>query len=451
MIWERPTMPSLAELNVRRVTGNRSIAGPNTLLVTDAETPAPDGSNVYRLSGPGSMSCLVSALYGNHISALSILDCDWDLDSMPDWVRTEAVNAFSSVVQQWGNSTIDSAHGLANLIANVRTLIPSPKITKPITDAPIIAVGAGPSTQELLPQIAESGCPVICCDAALKPLLAHGVKVLGCTPLERLRSTAWKLPEDTGNAVFMGSPFCPPEAVRAFASHTFWPTADPIYEWLGIEGETFHPGTTTGTMAVAVALRLTTGPVYLVGHDLCGGHMDGADISKHFTDGFNASHLGHDGEMKKTKTAWLRAKFDLEGMDTKRLINAGGNVKMGLVLDGIRTGPLPIWVDSRATVPTSANKPLSPEILERITSLPDDLLAGVENLTKITALSECGLDNLIHPRSLDAAIYLLRPLYAQMSIERRFGHEPTRLVSAFQEAFRNIVTTVVEPLRHACQ
>jgi len=334
-----------------------------------------------------------------------------------------------------------------NLLANALTLLPSPRILQPLTSVPIVAVGAGPSAHAMLDDLRSCGLPIIACDAALKPLLTAGVKVAACTPLERLTSTAQKLPADCGDVVFAGSPFCPPAAVQAFKRHTFWPTCDPIFDWYEAPDSDFHPGTTTGTCAVATALRLTSGPVYLVGHDLCGGHMPGADVSAKMADGFDAVRVGYNGMLLQTKTAWLRAKYDLESMATDRLVNAAGHRGLGLSLDGIRTGALPTQEPSELPWPVLRCDERLSVFTEKIAHFASDLRLLANQAQSCMTLEDCGLENLIHRRSLDPVAYILRPLYAQCNIQRRLGWDEADVVKIFKQAVANIVHTVSGALR----
>lgn len=442
-------MSPLDALPVRRlVTRTETYRDSGDLLVLTDDRPAPDGARVYRVVRAGDIGALIAGMFGNSISGLSLADTAFDLSGLSPSQTTECMDAIRATAQQWGNCTLDGAHGLANAIQNAPLLLDAPRVHKPITAIPAIAVGGGPSTTALMDAIRESGCLIVACDTALKPLQNAGITAHACTPLERLRSTTDKLPVSAGPTVYCGTVWAPPSAVNRFAKHTFWPTTDPVMDWLGVSDSDFDTGTTTGTCAAAVALRLTSGPVYLVGHDLCGNHMDGADISAKFASGFDAERIGHDGQMHPTKTAWLRAKFDLEGMDTGRLINAGGHAGYGLVLDGVATGCLPTWVSGGIQWPTERGNRLM-DFLARARYLWLDLEVAATRAQIVTDISDMGLERLCDPRNLDAVAYVLRPLYAQCSLERRLGRAPDTILRTFKEAIANISDTIGGALRHA--
>ncbi len=441
-------MSSLAAGNVRRIVSNpqASFEAGDVLILTD-DRPAPADATVFRALIPGDLSNFIASLYGNPITAFNLLTTPWEMDHLSSEQCREIFDAIRAVSQQWGNSTIDGAHGVRNLLSNALTLLPSPDMPTPLTNSPIVAVGAGPSCQAMLEELRICGLPIVSCDAALKPLLDAGVPVEACTPLERLRSTGQKIPTDCKNVMFAGSPFCPPSAVQPFARHTYWPTCDPIYDWYGPIPTDFHPGTTSGTAAVAVALRLTNGPVYLVGHDLCGGHMAGASVSANLADPFDATRLGYNGELLPTKTAWLRAKFDIESMRTNRIINAAGHRGYGLRLDGIRVDALPKQDAIELHWPQLRNPKRHGEFMEKAAYLVDDMEAMATKAQSVATLQDCGLEHLINTRSLDPVAYMLRPLYAECSILRRLGREESDVVSLFKQAIQNIVHTVSGALR----
>ncbi len=65
----------------------------------------------------------------------------------------------------------------------------------------------------------------------------------------------------------------------------------------------------------------------------------------------------------------------------------------------------------------------------------------------VASLEDCGLEHLINSRSLDPVAYMLRPLYAQCSVQRRLGHDEASVVAIFKRALENIVHTVIGALR----
>ncbi len=370
----------------------------------------------------------------------------------------------SVIVQQWGTSIIDPAHGLANMIANANRLVNAPRVPRgTLGNLPVLAIGAGPSTTALMDVIRERSKHwfVICADAALKPLLEAGVTVHACTPLERLNSTGQKLAGlPKHDAVFCGSPFVPPDALTAFSRQTLWLPPDPLFDWYMGEDVTsdYMAGTTSGTAAIAAAKHLTAGMVYLVGHDLCGGHMSGADVSQRTADAFDAVRPGNDGHMHQTKTAWLRAKSDIDGAgDTDRLVNVGGHHGHGLVLNGVTLGDMPpvLADDLHGSNPLHAVCDVAEAMptdrldgfRDRARFLPDDLLAAATEAQKATVLEHLALERLTPARSRDPLGYLMRCVYAQASLERRLGRPVQHVLAMVKDAYTNVADTLVQPLR----
>ncbi len=443
-------------MTFRRIISDQLDCQPGDLLVVEHANPLPLGIQVYRITTDLDAVALVGALFGNHLTGFDLADHPMLLDGLSPERRQIILDAVAATLQQWGTSILDPAAGIANLIRNARTLLPKPRVLGPITNRPAIAIGAGPSTTALIDQLRELSPRflVVAADAALAGLYAQGVRVHACTPLERLNSTAAKFDRlETEGTIFCGSPFVPPKAVAAFSEHTLWPTADPIHQWFAGETPGFYPGPTSGTNAVAVALAMTSGPVFLVGHDLCGGHMSGAGVSSSLADPHTQTRLGNDGKAHPTKIPWLRAKNELEGMSIGgRLFNAGGHAGHGLVLNGIPCAPLPAQAAMMSASPIQTIMPGAddgarlPAFLERVTCLGEDLREATVRASRATVLEQMSAEALCPERNRDAFIYLMRSIYAQASLERRLGATSESVIALANEGLANAVDTVCEAL-----
>ncbi len=435
------------------------------LLAVDA-TGIAAGTNVFPVNQVGDLTQLIFGLFGNNLHGCHLADTPIELSGLEQKYQGEVLDAVSAVVQQWGTSIIDPAHGLSNMIANAKRLVNAPRIPAgALGYMPVIAVGAGPSTSALMDVIRDRSRHwfVICADAALKPLLEAGVTVHACTPLERLTSTAEKLAGlPAHEVVFCGSPFVPNAAVEAFSRHSLWLPPDPLFDWyLGDDLQSeYMAGTTSGTAAIAAAKHLTKGPVYLIGHDLCGGHMAGADVSQRTADAFDAERLGNDGHMHQTKTAWLRAKSDIDGAgDTSRLINVGGFHGFGLVLNGVPCADMPevLLDDLHGINPLhaiiDAAEAMAPDRLDgfrdRCRFLADDLATAAANAQDATVLEHLALERLTPARSREPLGYLMRCVYAQASLERRLGRPVNQVLSMVKNAYANVASALEQPFREA--
>lgn len=426
------------------------------LLLCDQSVSAPKGAQCYRLESPLDAAALVGALFGNHLSGIHLASIPVDLSGLTPDIRRAFLDSVQATVFQWGTSVIDPACGIGNLIANGGKLLPSPRVLGPITNRPALAIGAGPSTSAMMDEIraAAPGMLVVAADAALGALTAEGIRVHACAPLERLNSTAAKLKGvDTEGVIFCGSPFAPPAAVNAFSEHALFLTPDPIYAWFAGETGSHAPGPTSGTAAVAVALELTTGPVYLIGHDLCDGHMQGAQVSANLADPFTHQRPAYDGTMRSTKLPWLRAKNDLEGMGvTGRLVNPAGRAGHGLVLSGIPCDPLPSFAGMLPGMPI---QPIMPEpgagerataFRDRVQHLEADLRQAADLAARATCLEQVSAEIVCPERSRDCFIYLMRGVYAQASLERRLGRSAPAVMAQVSQGIGNAVAAVAEAL-----
>ncbi len=445
---------------LKRIVSRQEDLQPGDILVFNGDPAQARGENVFIPRQPGDLADMVFCLFGNNRSGLALADTPFLLEGLTPDQQTEVLDAVSAVAQQWGTSVIDAAHGIANVIGNACSLLNQPRLVGPLCSVPVIAVGAGPSTTALMDTLvwASKRTFIVAADAALKPLLAAGVRVHACTPLERLNSTAQKVVGTASDAVFCGSPFVPPDACAAFKHHLLWTPPDPLMEWYTGEeiGNDYTPGTTSGTSAAAVALRLTTSNVYLVGHDLCGGHMEGATVSAGLADAFDSQRMGNDGTLRPTKMAWLRAKSDLESMGGReRLFNAGAAIGHGLKLNGIEIEALPevylpAGVESLVAA-CQADELMGKDRLKQFRQKTALLCAHIENAAFLSKTATClehlALERLCPEENRDAMGYLVRSVYAQASLERRLGRPVATVIEAVKQAFVNIADTVVQPLR----
>lgn len=431
-----------------------SLVGDRLTFLRDGDVPL-----VISLERPGDAAAVMGAVFGDQIDALELARIPWTSVEGP--FHVELLDAVRAITQQWGNSVIDNASGLANLIGNAPRLLTSPRLAT-ITDVPAIAIGAGPSLDasiEAIQRVAH-GCIIVAAESALPRLIAAGIHVDACTPLERLRSTAQKLDgvDIDRLTTFCGNPFVLPGVVERFGRAVLVPSCDRVFDWyVGEETpSSMNVGPTSGTMAVSVALALTCGPVYVVGLDSCGGYSAGATVSASLHPGAELHRIGVDGQPHATTVAWLRQVEHLAGIDgAGRCVNVAAGLGMGLPIAGMPIGALP------AHLPALYRQPMAPlwdvgdpTRLERFRvlarALPGDLARAVCAAAGATQLRQIAASNLLPDGNGPALAYLCRGLYAQCSVMRRTGHSELRILRVFREALENIVATVERPIRHAC-
>lgn len=430
------------------------------MLILIGDEPAPESGvgPVVRVRSPEDVLELVQHLYGDITKSFRLVETEMEYEhksTADDQWRGMVVNEFighaSTFVRLWGNSTIDGLHGMYNLCSNIVKLLDAPSIknVKPLA-CPVIAVGAGPSLDKVLPHLSKwrQFALIVSCDTAAKKLKAAGCDPHIVTPLERLNSTADKLAGYDGDAWFAGLPVVPKAAVDTFKRHMLVAQDDAPYQWAGIEGHDIFTGTTSGTMAVAVACHMTTGNVYLVGHDLM---MDdgayAAGLSSH-VDQSDATIpvMGNDGQRHMTKPDWARAATDIAFMGAnlnaaqRALFNVGAGLGLGIRI----TNSLPCTVEDMPNVPHETSwtftesDPPSRRAIAAGRVLLRDFDAIVDHAAQLTDLKQIDLSTIIHERNQLMFAYIMRPLFCQISVERRLGRPENELLNLYKQRVRNM-------------
>ncbi len=175
-----------------------------------------------------------------------------------------------------GNDIGDTYTGLHNAARNARSLLDKPALPELrgiFGRTPVISIAAGPSLSDHLDHLRElqDRCVLVACDAMLAGLLDAGIEPHFVTPLERIRATADMLQGADGTRThFAGLPVVLPAGRDVFGERAVCIHAgDQLYDWLDPScGGRLYCGSSTGVLSVSLALHLTDGPVYLVGHDL---------------------------------------------------------------------------------------------------------------------------------------------------------------------------------------
>jgi len=435
-------------------------SGERVVALSLCEEQAPKNVETYAVRSGHDARTAACLLFGTHVSAVDLVDAVFHvehsvgrLEEYRQRVLQEFFRSLESVPHVWGNSTIDGLCGLVNVATNAEQLLGCPGLRR-VTDAPAIAVGAGPSLGDHLDELRElsRSCVIVACDAALRPLCEAGVTVHAVTPLERLNSTAAKMAEGTAQ-LYAGTPVVPPAAVRGCEQYAYVPQGDGLYDWLERRAPRPYVGSTSGSMAVAVALALTNGPLYLVGLDLCPDgaqtHVDGAASAEHFDLGHSAVVRHNGGGAVRTRFDWARSATEISTMiHGRRAANVGAAEGRGVLIPGTVPERLPSglpdmeaiqWPDEYDSVPNQT-------WCDRARHLGSDWLDLVNNVCFLKELSGLQLDVLMPKRNVDAVSYLLRPLLAQLSVERRLGRDERQLLGVAQERLANMTEQCLDVL-----
>lgn len=336
--------------------------------------------------------------------------------------------------QLYGNDIMDSFTGLMNAAGNAQQILPSPSIDDCWTmfgQTPVISIAGGPSLRRHIPRLRElqDRCILVACDSVLPGLLREGIQPHFATPLERLQATVDLVQPVRGTrTIFAGSCVVPPAALEPFEGRSIAVFAgDQLYPWLSPEpGRRVNTGSSTGVFSFYVGSSLSSGPVWLVGHDLArdrgASHWEGANYSSGLwaeqKQKINASARvntgyedrlipGNDGGPVPSIAWWDRFRSELaqrvaelkaEGRTT---YNVNAHDRVGAVIDGSEAAPLPD-PSSLPILPPIQLPERKPERYEqwriRAVRLPDDIASfrkALGTLREEVAMARLGtLENL---------------------------------------------------------
>jgi len=330
---------------------------------------------IARCASTSDIRAMVLAAFGAHhdippLGGVSIID-DHPLPSetassrerlLPD-LRT----ALRDQPQLYGNDIIDSFMGLWHASLNAPRLLAAPFLGENFGvggATPVIAIAAGPSLRGHLDRLRrlQDRCLLVACDSAFPGLIAAGVVPHVVTPLERLRANATFMPPAAGTRCgFAGLPVCHPDALVPFDSRVLGVAGyDRLYDWFWPDNQNrVMTGSSTGVLAVSIALALGTGPVYLVGHDLATiddlSHWDAAELATKQWKSMKASAVygsgyddrlipGNNGGTVRSIVWWdrFRHEIGLLARSLKRQVfNVNAFHRVGAVIENTSAADLP--------------------------------------------------------------------------------------------------------------
>ncbi len=247
-----------------------------------------------------------------------------------DQLRQPLLTLLGDRPLSYGNDILDSFTGVVQSAANARQILPAPTLAEMAGfygTTPVIAIAAGPSLKRHLDTLRRlrDRCILVACDAVYAGLVDAGIDPHFVTPLERtddilpfFRRTA------DSRAVFAGLPLCVPQLIAPFGDERCIQLScgDRVYDWL-VPGATHrvNSGMSTGTLAVSVALAISSGPVWLVGHDLARDAGPEAGVQAGASHWEGAAHAANE---------WRKAKSDgakpVEGMEDRMVPGNGGGM-----------------------------------------------------------------------------------------------------------------------------
>lgn len=421
-------------------------------------------ATIARASGPASAEHIVSAHFSRH-AAICQLPATRFFDRHA--VRQDLVDLRLSVAREFyellsrrpldmGDCVMDGMQGVYHVALNAEQLLPARALLQvPPTRVPAIAIGAGPSLARHLDRlrVLQHKALLVSCDSALPGLLRAGITPHVVTPLERVIDI---LPESFPAArypgiTFAGVPVVLPEIVRKFDTHLLVPGADVLYQWACCEEEEhIWYGQSTGVLAVAVALAMTRGLVYLVGHDLsfAGSSSHWSEVSKGVAIERKQSFPvpGNGGVSVQTQYWWdvFRREIQSLGQMSRRLVNVNAADRVGAVIAHTDSQPLPKpddLPDYAFTAPPPDNRTRLEAFRRKLRIVGKDARGIVAMLSKrVKRLNDIDMHRLCPGPNRVMFSYLLRSVLGQFSLEHVSGKDEKVVAAGAAEAITHVLT-----------
>lgn len=367
------------------------------------------------------------------------------------WVR----EALQSHVWGVGNSSRDALIGLLNIIRNSSWLTDAPHLADLVKiTAPVIAVASGPSLEDHIDELRElqSSCLIIGADTALKGLRARGINPHISTPMERDAILPSLVPPGTG-MTYAGSIVTEPVIPNSFDRQIAVPSNEPLGRWVDPVGVGY--GSSTGTMAVEVGLNLTSGPVYLVGHDLsypCREESHWKDATSTPVT-INDTIMGYNGKLLPT-VSYFRLFCDqiaTMAISSGRVFDPNISRKKGARILGAKRAELPKPGKPLSWNPVGAPAGAWRRLLSsRIALLPGDLAITQARIARANAIEQLSAEALCGGVNMSVVLSLFRPIWAQFSCERRLGMTTPHILEGMREAMMSVISKSRPFIEEAC-
>lgn len=420
---------------------------------------------VFHASTPTAAAEFIGMVWPDHHEMVH-LECDQFFDRHPiacdENVRTAFLKEFYRQLGdkplEFGDDILDGMQGAYHLAKNAKHLLTGPSLNQMgCGNVPAIAIAAGPSLKRHLPALRElqSKALLICCDSLLDGLLAEGITPHLCTPVERIRQIADAFSGTDYKVPFAGKGVAHPDVVSKFSNHWFVPCTDILYGWAGaVPEEMASHGQSTGTMTVSVATSLTTGPVYLVGHDLSMGqsssHVDFAKaVAVH-----NQECFPTPGYAGTVMTDWwwdmFRRHIEWRAKVHGNVVNVNELDQVGAVICHTKAGRLPSaqgLLDFRMPTAPAPNLARLAAFQARCRTLPKEAHGALVKLSSRQLTSDdTALQSLFPSDNWRMFAYVMRSLYAQFSMEAKAGRPKQKVVEGCRDAVANTLRNLMPML-----
>ncbi len=444
----------------------RQLAGLADRVITvglPGENPADLPGRTFMVSEPSHASEVIFGAFSKHADVVSLAETKfYDQHTIAESnvvLRKRFCAEFYSLLSrrplEFGDDVLDGLQGAFHLARNAKYLLPAPTVHEfPKLSCPAIAIATGPSLKRHVDTLRKlkGKCLLVSCDSAFQGLLKHDVQPHVVTPHERLEDVKNSFfPEPHYPGIFCGNPAVHHGICPSFSRHIYMPGVDLLYKWAEApESSQTWSGQSTGTLAVSVAMNMTTGPVYLVGHDLAfagdASHWDEAGalaLSGVYDDTFNVP--GYSGPIR-TQFWWDVFRREIEGFAQKHgnLINVNAPDGIGAIIKGTISGSLPDF-DSLPYF----NLPLFPDRNEtryelfraKVHALPGEARALLAKLATNQRMKPDDLDlrRLCPGPNRILFSYILRSILGQFSMELRMRKQDV-VIDGMMQALRNSVS-----------
>jgi hypothetical protein len=356
-----------------------------------------------------------------------------------------------------GDDTIDGVQGAWHIAMNAHKLLSCPTPDElPKLSCPAISVCPGPSLKKHLPALRElqHKCLIICADTALDGLIKAGITPHMVTPLERtngLTDEAFPAAHYPG-VVFAGVPVVNHDMAPKFDKHLLVPGSDVLFLWMGCKQEQlFFYGQSTGVLSATLATQLTTGPVYLVGHDLAfndtQSHWDAVHDGVKVNVGIQRIPVpGNNGGMVDSQPWWITFRNELVGLSRTcgRIYNVNGATGDGAAIphtismalpdpDSLEPFSLPAWPEP--------NMARVDRMRELLLQLPCDAKRMLSRLSSSRLTNaDLRISDLCESGNHQMLSYVLRSILGQFAMTNICGSQPVQqVVDDCADALRNVL------------
>ena len=330
-------------------------------------------------------------------------------------------------------------------------LLKEPSVKQYHYDGPAIVVGSGPSMDLYLDKLRkwQGKALIVCAHTTANRLVDHGITPDIVTPVERVNiSINTKRPNKTfvkqtklPNTTYGGLPLVPCDYKR-YGSKMLVCSNDPVFTWAGCQDAQIFTGVTSGSAAVSVAKTIATGPLYLVGLDIVGNHFVGYDLNEDPLDAI-VPMMCADGKERLGNTIKYRSCREIgiiaKGRDSYQCAPEGA------MISGMTFRELPVPIDNNAKLVCNGGKNLDRfnnfQRLKR--GVARQLVLSLDKCAAIKKAEDMHCGNLFDAEYTLLGTVLFRSLFAQISMETRFGMSPQHALEWCKEAYRNAIEGII--------